>query len=92
MSKIDDVRALFVPGEQIRCAENTYHREKGNTQFIGRVWVVEKVGKTVWFPNGGGFRGTFPTRVSDVLDVNDTSATWKIDRDDHTVTYERVDA
>jgi hypothetical protein len=97
MSKLDDVRALFVSGEKVRMVENTYHRAGGRTEMIGRVWTVGNVGKSVWTPIDpnprgvvSGYRGTFPTRVRDVLSVDDHSATWLIGRGDHTVTYERV--
>src|SRR5690348_8141281 len=84
MSKIDEVRALFVPGETVTCTENTYAREKGRGDFIGRTWIVDSVGKSVWAARGdGNWRGTFPTRVSDVISVDDESATWKIGRGDH---------
>jgi len=91
MTKLDQVRALFVPGEQVECVDNTYHRSGGRMDYIGRVWVVGTVGKTVWSPDGDeNFRGTFPTRASDVLSVDADSATWRIGREDHTVTYRRV--
>lgn len=93
MNKLDAVRALFVEGEQVKCVDNTYHTERGFLDYIGRVWTVGRVGKTVWYPiDEGNFRGTFPDRASDVLSVSDSSATWRIGRDDHTVTYERVAA
>lgn len=89
MSKLGDVRALFVPGEQVECVANTYWREEGAL----RTWTVDRVGKSVWFPknkSGENWRGTFPTRAADVLDVNAESATWRIGRGDHTVTYRKV--
>lgn len=86
MSKVDDVRALFVPGQYVRCVDNTYH-----DRHHGRIFKVGKVGKTVWYPeNQYSFRGTLPTRVCDVVSVDDSQATWRIGRDDHTVTYERL--
>lgn len=91
MSTLDRVRALFVEGGRIECVDNTYHRERGKTEYIGKVWEVGKVGKTVWEPLGDKrFRGTFPSRAGDVLAVDETEATWKIGRDDHTVTYRRL--
>lgn len=89
MTTLEKVRALFVPGGLVTCVENTYHRENGKLEYIGRVWEVGKVGKTVWSPRHGAFRGQFPARAGDVVSVTETEATWKIGRGDHTVTYRK---
>lgn len=85
MNKLDQVRELFVPGEVIVCTENTYNPARNGSR-----WLVGEVGKTVWFPaDGGSWRGSFPTRVGDVVAVDEDSATWKI-RDENTVTYAKA--
>lgn len=91
-AKVEQVRALFVPGEQVECVENTYFRSHGREEKALRTWTVETVGKTVWSPAGDeAWRGTFPTRARDVLHVDEASATWRIGREDHTVTYRKVE-
>jgi hypothetical protein len=99
MTKLEQVRALFVPGETVVCTDNTYHRMHGDPNgYIGRVWTVGTVGKSVWSPadDGNNFRGTFPTRAGDVLAVDDVSATWLLGRvhpetgEPHTVTYAKA--
>lgn len=86
MSTLEKVRALFVPGETVECVENTYIPDRA-----GRRFVIGTVGKSVWSPSGeGNYRGSFPTRAGDVVSVDETSATWKIGRGEHTVTYRRV--
>lgn len=85
MNKVDQVRALFVEGEAVVCVENTYIPDRAGTVF-----EVTRVGKTVYDVSDRKFRGTFPTRVSDVVSVDSERATWKIGRDNHTVTYAKV--
>jgi hypothetical protein len=90
MSTIDKVRALFVPGDQVECVENTYLRARGGEEKALRRWTVGAVGKAVWRPaDDAAWRGTFPTRAADVLHVDEQQATWKI-RGDYSVTYRRV--
>lgn len=85
MTTLDKVRALFNPGGVVMCVENTYIPDRNGTRY-----GVIKVGKSVWTPDEPGFRGTFPARARDVLHVDETSATWRIGLDDHTVTYRRI--
>lgn len=86
MNKVDLVRALFVEGETIECVENTYIPKRNGSR-----WVVGKVGKSYWRPaSGENFQGNIPTRAGDVVAVDERSATWRIGRDDHTVTYAKA--
>jgi hypothetical protein len=79
-------------GHLIETVENTYRPE-----LNGMRSRVEKVGRTVIDirpidgPHAGKrFRGTMPKRASDVIAANDHTATFRIGRDDHTVTYRKV--
>ena len=92
MSKLDEVRALFPVGGVVECVENTYAAKQGFDRSGMRL-TVERSGKTVCDTRGEDgkpFRNNLPTRVMDVVAVDDTSATWLLGRDDHTVTYRRV--
>jgi hypothetical protein len=91
MGKIDQVRALFTEGGTVECVANTYFAACGLEARALKTWRIAKVGKTVWSPTGDeAWRGTFPKRASDVVHVDETTATWRIGRDDHTVTYRKV--
>lgn len=86
MTTIEKVQALFVEGSTVECVENTYIPARNGTR-----WLVGEVGKSYWCPaDGSNFRGSIPTRAGDVVRVDEKSATWRIGRDDHTVTYARV--
>lgn len=87
MKTVDQVRSIFAEGAEVECVENTYIPKRN-----GQRWTVGAVGKSFWRPTGGdNFYGNIPTKAGDVIAVDaGVSATWKIGRDDHTVTYRRV--
>lgn len=87
-SKLDQLRALFPVGAVLECVENTYiqGRHGDGLQTITRAGKsfcdCEKDGKP--------YRMTLPTRVRDVVAVDADTATYKLGRGEHTVTYRRV--
>jgi hypothetical protein len=97
-NKVEKVRALFRAGQLVECVENTYIPKHNGTRRR-----VVKVGKTVVDGEqvdgekaGQPFRMTLPSRVRDVLAVDDRQATYLIDESlerlrGHTVTIRRLD-
>jgi hypothetical protein len=92
---IDKVRELFEEGGTVTCIENTYR-----TELNGSTRRIDKLGKSyadctpLTGPDvgKGGFYMALPTRAKDVVAVTDTEATWKIGRDEHTVTIRKGSA
>lgn len=100
MSKVDQVRALFREGEQIECVKNTYiSAQDGSRRLIRRVGRsfadVELLGPEG--PDGKPYRMVVPTRVRDVLAVDEREATYYLEESSerlrgHTVTVRRLGA
>jgi hypothetical protein len=96
-NKVEQVRALFHVGELVECVQNTYIPKHNGTRRR-----VVKVGKTVVAGEqvdgakaGQPFRMTLPTRVRDVVAVDDRQATYLLDESlerlrGHTVTIRRL--
>jgi hypothetical protein len=96
-NKVDEVRALFREGELVECVENTYIPARNGTRR--RILKVRKSvvdGEVVDGERAGQpFRITLPTRVRDVVAVDDQQATYRLDESSerlrgHTVTIRRV--
>jgi hypothetical protein len=89
MNAIDRVRALFVEGEEVECVRNTYIPDRD-----GQRRRVVKVGRTVveCECDGKPYRMELPTRVGDVVEVDEQQATWKMRPAGHTVTIRRIGA
>ena len=93
MRTLDQVRALFEDGAVVECVENTYRPELNGTRRR-----IDKLGKSyadctpLDGPDAGkscGFRMALPTRARDVLAVSADAVTFRLGRDDHTVTLRR---
>lgn len=97
MSRATDAQQFFadVEGELVTCVENTYIPSRK-----GLILCLDRVGKSVADAtavntrgsiNAGerGYRVNLPTRVRDVVALNDHTVTYKIGVGDHTVTYRK---
>lgn len=99
MSRATDAQQFFadVEGERVTCVENTYIPSRN-----GLILRLNRVGKSVADATAvntrgsveagySGYRINLPTRVRDVVALNDHTVTYKIGVDDHTVTYRKGD-
>lgn len=73
-------------GDEPLCVKNTYRPE-----LDGTTRKLTKVGPSVMLGTfeGTPFRTEWP-KASDVLEVTETRITFRLGRDDHTITLERV--
>lgn len=95
MNAVAKVRALIEPGATIEVVENTYIPGQAGTRRVVGKWVGREA-YDCFGPHRAGqeprdCRGAIPTRVKDVVSVDETSATFYLGRDEHTVTIRRVD-
>jgi len=91
MATIDRVRAILAADTVVRTVENTYRPVLNGTRRR-----IEKCGATVFTYEvldgkqvGERGRSEFP-KARDVVEVTDERVTWRLGRDDHTVTFERA--
>lgn len=98
MNKVEQVRALFREGEVIECVKNTLIPARDGSRrlvrTVGRsfadVEIVDSEGA-----GGKPYRMVVPTRVRDVLAVDEHEATYHLDESSerlrgHTVTVRRL--
>lgn len=76
-------------GTVLRCVENTYIPRRA-----GMLATITKPGVNVFSAemDGKSYRMEFPTRARDVVSASADQVTYKIGRDEHTVTWEIVPA
>lgn len=78
-------------GTVLRCVENTYSITHGIDRS-GKLATITKTGTNVFSAtmDGKPYRMELPRRAYDVVSVSDERITYRIGRDDHTVTWEIV--
>lgn len=84
-------KARIQAGTTLVCVENTYSAAHGFDRS-GLVATIVKAGKNVHDAtmNGKTYRMSMPTRASDVVALSEDTITYKVGRDDHTVTWRIV--
>jgi hypothetical protein len=89
MTTLEKVRAMFPLDAHVECVENTYRPELNGTRR--RVTRVQKqrLGVEVLTGPGAGkpFDLVLPSRAGDVLALTSEQVTFRLGREEHTVTY-----
>lgn len=98
MNKVEQVRALFREDEIVECVKNTYiPANDGTRRRITKVGKSFADGEVIEGDNAGKpFYMSLPTRVRDVIAVDEREATYLLDESvvrlrGHTITIRRVE-
>jgi hypothetical protein len=85
--RLDDFKRNVHTGTLLRCVGNTYIPDRA-----GKLATITRAGVGVCdaVMDGKPYRMEWPKRVRDIVSVDPLRITYRIGRDDHTVTWEIV--